>query len=357
VRAAVGVALEAWESAGLHEAPVPTDRVGLVVAGNNLNGRQAHERLLAHRESPGRVPGRYALHMLDTDHVGTVSQVLGITGEGYTIGGGSASGNVGIISGTRLVASGAVDACLVVGALTDLSPTESQAFANLGAMAVPQGLDHPLPGGPFDESRRGFAYGQGAGCLVLESAASAARRGAPALGVVAGFDQRLDGNALADPSLDGEIATMTAALRMAGVSARDLGYVNAHGSGSALGDETEARALRAVLGSSAGTVPVNATKGLTGHCLSAAGVIEAIVTLVQLRDRFLHPNHALSRPVDPALRFVGPVAEATDAEIALSNAFGFGGFDTSVVLARSADADAWRTAGRRSRQASTTREG
>ena len=135
------------------------------------------------------LPARYALHFLDTDHVGTVSEVLGVTGEGYTVGGASASGNVAIINGVRLVTCGAVDVCLVIGALTDLSGMERQSFYNLGAMATTTCR-------PFDVDREGFVPGQAAACLVLESPESAAERGVPALGHIAGYAQRLD----ADPA-------------------------------------------------------------------------------------------------------------------------------------------------------------
>lgn len=327
VQVALAAALEAWESACLHENRIPAHRIALVVAGHNLTSRHSHELAARFHASPAYVPPRFALQMLDTDHVGTLSHVLGVTGEGFTVGGASASGNVAIIAGSRLVESGAADACLVVGALAELSPVGLRALGNLGAMAW------DVASVPFDESHAGFVAGEGAACLVLESAASARHRAVAVHALLTGYAQRLDANSLANPAEDGEVTVMVNALQRAGRKPREVGYVNAHGTGSPLGDRTEIRALRRVFGGQGQGPWVNSTKALVGHCLSAAGVVEAVATVVQLRDGFLHPNTGLRRPPSPGCRFVGQHAEQVRAGLALSNGFGFGGFNTCVALA------------------------
>lgn len=333
VQAAVTVALEGWESAGLHRAPVPADRVGLVVAGHNLGGRYAEEVRPRYMTSPAHLPARYPLRFMDTDQVATVSEILGITGEGYTVGGASASGNVALINGSRLVAAADVDVCLVVGALTDLSAMELQGFYNLGAMAGARGFGDPRERcRPFDTDREGFVPGQGAACLVLESARSAARRRAQAVARVVGHALRLDGTGLADPSVHGESWVMRRAIERAGLGPDRIGYVNAHGTGSARGDDIEIAALRKVFPPGAEGPWVNSTKGLIGHCLCAAGIVEAVASLVQLRDGFVHPNANLRSPIDPACRLVGDRAVPARFDYAMSNGFGFGGFNTSVVF-------------------------
>jgi malonyl-ACP decarboxylase len=333
VQAAVAVALEGWERAGLHRAPMPGDRIGIVVAGHNLGGRYAEQVRSRYAASPVHLPARYPLHFMDTDHVGAVSQVLGITGEGYTVGGASASGNVAIINASRLVAGGAVDACLVVGALTDLSAMELQGFYNLGAMAGARGQHAPHERcRPFDADREGFVPGQAAACLVLESAGSAARRAVPWWATVAGHALRLDGNGLADPSVAGEVWVMAQAICRAGAVPDQISYVNAHGTGSALGDEVELAALREVFAVGHRQPWVNSTKGLVGHCLCSAGVVEAVASLVQMRDCFVHPNANLRRPIETRCRLVGERSVPATIDLALSNGFGFGGFNTSVVF-------------------------
>jgi malonyl-ACP decarboxylase len=335
LQVAAAAALEAWEQARLVEAPVAAERLAVVVAGNNLTGGYADAQRATFARDPAHLAGRFALHVQDTDHVGTLSELLGIRGEGFTIGGASASGNLAIIQASRLLELDEVDACLVVGALADVSAMELQALQNLGAMAsrLP---DPAAPGPAFDRRHRGFIIGQACACLVLEAARSAARRRAPVLAELRGYAVRLDGHRLAAPSEAGERAVMVGALERGGVHPHQLTYVNAHGSGSSLGDTTELAALRGALGASFSEPWVNATKALTGHCLGAAGALEAVATVLQIQGGFIHPNPVLEQPIDPACRFAGKRAIVTPIELALSNSFGFGGINSSILLARPA---------------------
>ncbi|MFE7323788.1 beta-ketoacyl synthase N-terminal-like domain-containing protein [Streptomyces sp. NPDC057565] len=329
IQVATVAALQGWLSAALDESPAPPARTGVVVAGSNLNGGYAWRQRQRFERDPAYLPPTFALHYQDTDHVGTLSQLLGIRGEGFTVGGASASGNVAIIQGARLIECGALDVCLVVGALTELSPMELRSYCNLRAAAAGDAATTGF-GAPFDTGHRGFVPGEGCAVLVLESEASARRRGAPPFAELSGYAQRLDANRLADPSADGEADAMEAAIERAGLSPADIDYVNAHGTGAPLGDAAELQALRAVFGSRGPWV--NATKALTGHCLSAAGVVEAVATVIQLRDSFVHPTVGLTSPVDASHRFVGPTAKGVPLRHALSNSFGFGGISTSVVF-------------------------
>lgn len=331
VQAALVVALQGWQHAGLDVRPVAGDRLSLIVGGSNLSAQYVFEQHLVYDRQPAYVPARYALHVQDTDHVGTLSQVLGITGEGCTVGASSASGSAALLHAARLVECGAADVAFAVGGLTLLGPLEWRGLATLGALAVRGGAGACRP---FDRGRGGFVPGEGAACVVLESAASAEARGATVLAHVAGYAQRLDGNSLSDPSVAGESRTMAAALDRAGIAAADLDYVNAHATGTPAGDDAELRALGGVLGDAVGKPWLNATKALVGHCLSAAGTIEAVATVVQLRDGFVHANPALDDPVDPAFRFAGRTAVPAGLDRALTNSFGFGGFNTALVLIR-----------------------
>lgn len=333
LQAGIVAALEAWESAGLHNTPIPQHRLGLVVAGSNLTGKHAYGLYPKFLKSPVHLPGSSALRLLDTDYVAVLSEVFRIRGEGYTVGGASASGNVGIIHASRLIELGAVDACLVVGALTDLSPLEKQAYFNIGAMVGQQSGDPKLVCRPFDEDHTGFAYGQGSACLLLEAESSVRRRKAGILAELVGYDLKLDANSSSDPREEGEVLVIKNAIRRAALDARDITYVNAHGTGAPLGDSTELRALHRALGRSFTQIWVNATKALTGHCLCAAAVIEAVATIIQMAGSFVHPNINLSRAIDPNCRLVGARAEEAKIDFALSNSFGFGGFNTSIVLA------------------------
>ncbi|NUR30308.1 MAG: polyketide beta-ketoacyl:ACP synthase [Catenulispora sp.] len=332
VRAALAAAVQAWQDAGLAQAPVPAERIGLVVAGHNLTGRQAFELYPTYLRQPGHLPPRFALQAQDTDHVGTISEALGIEGEGCTIGASSASGNAALIHAARLVHIGAVDVCLAVGAMAQLGPLEYQALVNLGVNAPTANPNTACR--PFDRARSGIVPGEAAACVVVESAASAARRGAPAWAELAGHALVLSATSLSDPSPAGEARAMTQALAMAGISADRLDYINAHATGTPAGDDAETEALTRVLGPTTGRPWINATKALLGHCLSAAGMVEAVAVALQMRAGFVHGNPALHDPVNTQLRFVGPQAQPATIDYALSNSFGFGGFNSAVVLKR-----------------------
>ncbi len=331
-QASLVTAMEAWQSFGGGEI-YPPQQVNLLIAGNNIN--QGYQRGIAAKfdVDPGYVPASYALHYMDTDQVGVLSEVLGIRGEGFTVGGGSASGNVGILQAHRQIKHGLCQACIVVGAMADLSPVELQAFRHAGALGGKRFAAQPEKAcRPFDADREGVIYGQGSACLILESARGAHERGAYIWGQIGGGAVCLEGNRSSDPSIGGEVRAMRQALQDAGHETEDVDYVNAHATSSVLGDAVEAKALKDVFDARLDRVSINATKGLTGHCLYAAGVVEAIATLIQMKGGFLHANTNLENPVDDECRFIRLTAETKQSELALSNAFGFGGINTSVVI-------------------------
>lgn len=329
------VALEAWVQAFGGEAPVAPERVNLLVAGNNINQGYQRGIGLKFQDDPEYVPASYAIHFLDTDQVGLLSEVLGIRGEGFTVGGASASGNIAILQAYRQIQQGLCDVCVVVGAMADLSPVELRAFRHAGALGGKAFAEQPEKAcRPFDRDREGFIYGQGGACVILESAEHAKKRGAVAWAQVAGGAAVLDGNRSSDPSVDGEARAMRRALADAGSGIDEVDYVNAHGTSSVLGDQVEVEALKQVLGARLASVLVNSTKGLVGHCLYAAGVVEAVATLVQMRDGFLHANPNLENPIDHECRFVRLTTEMKQTQLALSNSFGFGGINTAIVFKR-----------------------
>jgi malonyl-ACP decarboxylase len=327
---AVVAALQAAAAARIEE--LDATRVGVIVAGHAANRSfQAQEaKRFAER---GFVSPNLALHFMDTDLVGTVSEVLGCRGEGYSVGGASASGNVGLIHGARAVESGHVDACLVIGYLADLADADVQAFENLGALGGKRFADSPARAcRPFDRAAEGFIYGEASACIVLEREASATARRANVLARVLGSALGLHASRSPSPDLEAEVLVMRRAMEQARVKPADIDYVNAHATSTPLGDTTEVSALREVLGEHVSRAWINSTKSLTGHCLWAAGVVEAIASVVQLRDGFVHPNLNLEEPIDSQCRFAGAHEVAAPLEVALSNSFGFGGINSCVVF-------------------------
>lgn len=333
-RLGVCAAFQALRQAGLIPGEGRRERIGIVVAGSNLHQRAIWEnarRLLAGET----INPRHALTFFDSNQVGSLGEIFALHGPGYSVGGASASGNVALFQAWHWLRAGVLDACLVIGANADLSPLEIEAFALLGALGGEDGAADPARAcRPFDRGHGGFIPGEGAGALVLERGDLAAARGAVPLGEVLGASMVMDGSHLPESNVEGETRAMQDAIAAAGLTPDAVSYVNAHATSTPLGDRTECAAIGAVFGNRAGQVWVNATKGLIGHCLGAAGVIETIACLVQMEGGFIHPNRNLEEPIDAALRFVG--AEAVDAApgIALANGFGFGGFNSSLVLQR-----------------------
>ncbi|MEX0760286.1 MAG: beta-ketoacyl synthase N-terminal-like domain-containing protein, partial [Tistlia sp.] len=313
-----------------------SERVGILVAGSNLQQRDTWEN--TRRQAAGRaINPRYGLAFLDSGQVGCLGEIFALRGLGYSVGGASASGSLAIFQAWHWLRSGLLDACLVVGANSDLSPLELEAFELLGALGGAGWEDRPEQAcRPFDRRHGGFLWGQGSGALLLERQEAAAARGAPLLGEILGAAVAMDGNHLPDSSAEGELRAMRGALAAAGLGPEAVDYVNAHATSTPLGDETECAALRSLFGARAGAVRVNATKGLTGHCLSAAGVVETVACLLQLEGGFLHPNRNLVEPIDPLLGFVGARAEPASPRVMLKNGFGFGGFNSSLLLAPAA---------------------
>ena len=333
-RAAVRVAREAVAGAGL--GPSALCRTAVVIGGNNLALDYQAAAAVRMGCGDGQVQPSHALAHLDIDAVGAVSEATGATAEGCTIGGSSASGALALIHACRLLTLDAADHCLVVGALSELSTAEYRALTDTGALAAGAGMVPASVCRPFDSSRCGFVHGHGSAAVVVERADTARARGARQLAGIAGFAQRLDGKRGTRPSADGQTATIQAALRSAGLRPADVDYVNAHATGSKQGDSTEAESLARTFGD--GPL-VNATKELTGHCLSGSGVIEAVATVIQLRDGFCHPNPNLRSPADSRLNYAGPKAVDTPLRVALSTSFAFSGINTAIVLTRSVQDD------------------
>ncbi|NVO12353.1 MAG: beta-ketoacyl-ACP synthase, partial [Bacteroidales bacterium] len=306
IRTSIISALEAWHNAQLFSSKPSSEKMGLIVAGQNGTQNYQYDLIPKFRKNPEYLSPRYALEFLETNQVGVLSELFGIKGEGFVVGGASATGNVGIIKGTQLVLSGLVDVCMVVGIVADLSPMDIQGFINIGAMGGKKYSNQPDKAcRPFDTRHEGFIYGQACACVILESESSAVRRGVPFQAEIKGSSINLDSNSSADPNVNGEEKAMVSALERSGFSVSEVDYLNTHGSSSSLGDEIEAEAISNVFSNHTSNLWLNATKGLTGHCLYSAGVVEMIATVLQMKEGFIHPNKNLDEPIRKDLKFCG----------------------------------------------------
>lgn len=303
-------------------------RVAVVLAGDVLVAGSTFDMHERYTRSADLVRPGHAYQMWNSYLLGCVSEFLQILGEGSTVSAASASGNVGLLTGARLLRADEADVCLVLSAMHDLSPVETHAFSALGALAPAGDLQAGEIMRPFDRRHRGFVLGEGAAAIVLERAEHAVAREIPILAHVLGGATVLDGHHQTQPSLDGETSVMREALRRSDRQATDVDLVSAHGTSTPLGDETEAAAIGGVFGD---RTLVNATKSMLGHCLGAASGLSAIACVLQLQGQYVHPNVNLEDPVRP-LNFAPSHPKDSPLRTIVNNAFAFGGINTSIVF-------------------------
>lgn len=260
-----------------------------------------------------------------------LSMKYGITGPAWAVSTACSSSNHAIGQAFWMVRHGLAE-CAIAGG--------SEAPFNLGLLKAWEAMRVVAPDTcrPFSLERKGLILGEGAGFLVLEPLEAAQARGARIHGEIAGFGMSADAHHITMPSPEGAAAAMRAALEDAGLAAEQCGYINAHGTGTPANDPTETRAIRAVFGGHAGRLAVSSTKSMHGHALGAAGALEAVATVLALRDGVLPPTANYLTP-DPAcdLDVIPNVPRAARAEAALSNSFAFGGLN-AVLVFRAPDA-------------------
>jgi len=323
---------EAWQDAQLGSGKINPERIGLVVGGSNFQQRYQQQIWEHYRSRREFLRPTYGVTLWDTDLMGLLSECFQIQGEGYSVAGASASGSVALIHAARQIQMGLTDVSIAVGALFDISDWECQGLRNLGAMGSDRFVDTPnLACRPFDRDCDGFIYGEGCGVLVLEAAEHARSRGVVSHGELMGWGHGLEGKRSPEPSQKGEERAMNAALAMAELKPEQIDYVNTHGSSSPLGDKTEVAALKSV---GLSHCLVNATKSLIGHCLTAAGVVEVIATLLQMKEGGVHPTKNLVNPIDTTLNWVKETVVEAQIKYALSNSFAFGGINTALVIGK-----------------------
>jgi len=325
-QAALVVLEEAWTEARLSD--VDPRRIGLIVGGSNVQQRELTQVHETYRDSSAFLRPTYALSFMDSDLCGFSTAHFGIRGLAYTVGGASASGQLAIVQAAQAVLTNQVDVCIALGALMDLSHWECRGLRALGAMGSDRYANEPaLACRPFDRDRDGFIFGESCGAVVIESLESSQRRGLEPYAALRGWGIAMDGNRNPDPSLDGETEAIQSAIDASGWTPAQIDYVNPHGTGSIVGDETELKALHAC--GLAGAW-LNATKSLTGHGLSAAGTVEVIATLLQMQAGRLHPTRNLENPIDLTLNWVNDQSIDHPIENALTLSMGFGGINTAL---------------------------
>ena len=326
-------AKEAMEDSGLHPHPRRTGiTMGTAMDGilEICEGQDSFTRTGRHL-SPFFVP-----KALGNMAACQIAMAYDIQGPSFTLNTACASGGDAVTTAVLLLRSGMADSVLAVGG-------ESMACAPVisslnAAGALSRRNDDPIHASrPFDADRDGFVIGEGGGALVLETEAHAKARGAFIYGEILGCGNNNDAYHLTSPRPHGEggAACMRLALMDAGLNPEQIGYINAHGTATRVGDACECDAVRTVFGSYASQIPVSSTKGATGHLMGAGGITELIACVLGIREGVLPPTLNLDH-IDPAcdLNHVPNVAREANYDYAMSNAFGFGGQNSSIIVGK-----------------------
>ena len=312
-----------FNKASLHATPIVLG----TTSGGMATGQQYY-RTAIDQPASKRLQATRVLHYLSQTQIATLAEALGVTGQTITIANACASGSNAVGHAFEMVRDRQANV-VVAGGYDALCEMVFTGFDSLQALS-------PTQCRPFDATRDGLALGEGAAVFIVESAEHAAARGAKAVGEIVGYGASTDCHHLTQPQPEGNaaFASMSAACASAGLKPEEIGYINAHGTGTPLNDAAEANAISRWAGDAAPNVHVSSTKASIGHLLGAAGAVETAVCLMALKGQWLPPMASTQTP-DPACKFPLVLKPTkTTINYALSNSFGFGGANASVIFRR-----------------------
>jgi 3-oxoacyl-[acyl-carrier-protein] synthase II len=337
IQYALAAGVEAVEDAKIDFSQVDPTRAGALVGsgiGGILSILEWHRVLL--EKGPSRISPFFIPSLIVNMASGQLSIRYKLKGPNSSVVTACATGNHAIGDAFKIIQRGDADLMVAGGSEAIIDELPIGGFAQMKALSTRN--DEPARASrPFDADRDGFVPGEGAGIVVLEHAEHARRRGAHIYAEIVGYGMTADAYHMTapDPDGDGAVRAMAGALRDGGVRPEDVGYVNAHGTSTPYNDRTETLAIKQVFGDHARRLAVSSTKSMTGHLLGAAGGIEAIVTVLALQQGILPPTINYETP-DPEcdLDYVPNVARKAEVEFAISNGFGFGGTNATLVFRR-----------------------
>jgi nodulation protein E len=322
-------AREAMAQSGFEIDEAARDRVGVVLgtSGGGLQTQDENYRLV-YQEGKNRVHPFVVPRLMNNAATSHVSMTYDLQGPSYTVATACASSNHAMGQALNLIRWGQADAVLTGG---------SESMLCFGGIKAWEGLRVMSRDGcrPFSLNRNGMVQGEGAAVFVFEEYERARARGAEILAEVIGFAMTSDASDIVTPNLDGAVRAMRGALRDAGVAPEEIGYINAHGTGTAVNDRTECAAVRAVFGDHAARLMISSTKSMHGHLIGGTGAVELLACLMALREGVIAPTINYDEP-DPEcdLDVVPNTAREQAVDVVMTNAFAFGGLNAVLVLRR-----------------------
>ena len=333
----VAAAKDALMSSGLEITEANSGRIGVLVSSAIGGIKSLQDAVITnHTEGPRRVSPFLIPMLMPNGASGMVAIDFQIKGPCFSVASACASGSDGIGTAWLMLKAGMIDAAVAGAAEMTICSTGVAAFDRVGAMSR-RNDNYSMAPQPFDKNRDGLVMGEGAAVLVLETETHAKKRGAHILAELAGYGATADAFHVTAPHETGAggAAAMRMALDSAGANVDELGYINAHGTGTSLNDQSETRAIKSAFGEKAYQIPVSSTKSMTGHMMGATGALEAIFCVQAVREGLLPPTIHYETP-DPEcdLDYIPNQAREKNVNLALSNAFGFGGHNAVLAIRR-----------------------
>ncbi|KGF30650.1 beta-ketoacyl-ACP synthase II [Oligella urethralis] len=329
----IAASLDAWQDSGLDINQINPERAGVIVSSGIGGLPRIEETQTAYLDKgPRRINPFFVPASLINLISGHLTIMLGLKGPSYAVVSACTTGLHSIGDAGRLIEYGDADIMIAGGAESTVSPLGIGGFAAMRALSTRN--DEPTAASrPWDVDRDGFVLGEGAGVMVLEEYEHAKKRGAKIYGELVGYGMSSDAHHITAPNEDGPRRGMVNALRNAGINADQINYVNAHGTSTPLGDVNETKALKLALGEHAHKVVVNSTKSMTGHLLGAAGGIEGVFATLAVYHQKSPPTiNLINQDPECDLDYCANEARDVAIEYALSNSFGFGGTNGSMVV-------------------------
>ena len=331
----IAASIDAWRDSGLDINQVNAERIGVIVS-SGIGGLNRIEETQTEylAKGPRRISPYFVPASLINLISGQVSIMLGLKGPSYAVVSACTTGLHSIGDAARLIEYGDSDVMIAGGAESTVSPLGIGGFAAMRALST-RNDDPATASRPWDIDRDGFVLGEGAGVLVLEEYEHAVKRGARIYGEFVGYGMSSDAHHITAPDRDGPRRGILNAVRNAGINTDQIQYVNAHGTSTPLGDKNETEALKLALGEHAHKVVVNSTKSMTGHLLGAAGGIEAVFTTLAVHNQVSPPTiNIFNQDPECDLDYCANQARDLKIDYALSNSFGFGGTNGSMIVKR-----------------------
>ncbi len=331
---AVVAAMQAWEQSGIADGEYDADRIGVILGcGMGALDEICLQCNELENNGPRAVSPIFIPKCIINSAAGQVAIRLGLHGPCYAVVTACSSGTDALGQAYYAIKEGRLDAVLVGGTESTMTELAVQGFHQMQALSESKDPKRAMM--PFDKDRQGFVMGEGAAFMLIETQEHAEKRGAKSLGEIAGYGQTCDAHHITAPEPSGTYASkaMSNAIKEAGIEPKDIGYINAHGTSTPLNDAFESAAIERCFGEHSKNLLVNSTKSMTGHMLGAAGGAEAIFTILAMRDQVLPPTINLDDPdPDCDLDYVPNTARDAQVNIAISNSFGFGGTNGSLVF-------------------------